>query len=90
MAEGQQVREISVRIPADQPHPPPIVANACLVNHTGQTFILDFGFADPLLLVGLPPQSDIAIDATHVGRIVIARDIAVKLRDQLSTLLGEP
>ena len=87
MAETERAREISVRIAPSQP-PPAIAANVCLVNHTGQTFVLDFGFADPLLIVSLPPQGDAVIEATHVGRIVIAQDLAVKLRDQLISILG--
>jgi hypothetical protein len=88
MAETERAREISVRIAPSQPPPPAIAANVCLVNHTGQTFVLDFGFADPLLVVSLPPQGDAVIEATHVGRIVIAQDLAVKLRDQLISILG--
>ena len=54
----------------------------------GNSDVLDFGFADLLLIVSLPPQGDAVVEATHVGRIVIAQDLAVKLRDQLISILG--
>lgn len=90
MAEAEQPREVFINIPPSQSAPPPIVANVCLVNHTGQTFVLDFGFADPLVIVTTPPGEGVVIPALHVGRIVIAQDIALKLRDQLITILGAP
>jgi hypothetical protein len=89
MAEGERPREISIGIPPSESPPAAIAANVCLVNHTGQTFVLDFGFLDPLLLAGPPPEGDAVIPAAHVGRIVIAQDIAMKLRDQLIRMLGE-
>jgi hypothetical protein len=90
MAEVEQHREISINIPPNQPHPSPIAANVCLVNHTGQTFVLDFGFVDPLIIMNTPTEEQVIIPAAHVGRVVIAQDIAVKLRDQLIRILGAP
>jgi hypothetical protein len=90
MAEPEETREISISIPPSQANLPPIAANVCLVNHTGQTFVLDFGFADPLLVATTPLGEGVTIPAIHVGRIVIAQDIAAKLRDQLIRLLGTP
>jgi hypothetical protein len=90
MAEAEESREISINIPPSQSPLPPIAANVCLVNHTGQTFVLDFGFADPLLVANTPPTERVIIPAVHVGRIVIAQDLAVKLRDQLIRILGAP
>jgi hypothetical protein len=54
----------------------------------GLMFILDFGFLDPLVLAGLPPEEGKVMLAAHVGRVVLTEDIAMKLRDQLSKLLG--
>jgi len=54
----------------------------------GLMFILDFGFLDPLLLAGPPPEEGEVMLAAHVGRVVITEDIAMKLRDQLSKILG--
>jgi hypothetical protein len=90
MAEVEQSREISINIPPSQSALPPIAANVCLVNHTGQTFVLDFGFADPLVIATTPPEEGVVIAAVHVGRIVIAQDIALKLRDQLIRILEAP
>jgi hypothetical protein len=90
MAGPERPREISIGIPPSQTPPPAIAANVCLVNHTGQTFVLDFGFLDPLLLAGSAPEGDAVIPAAHVGRIVIAQDVAIKLRDQLIRILGVP
>jgi hypothetical protein len=90
MAEAEQSREVSINIPPSQSALPPIAANVCLVNHTGQTFVLDFGFADPLVMATTPLGEGVVIPALHVGRIVIAQDIALKLRDQLITILGAP
>ena len=50
MAEAEQSREVSINIPPNQSALPLTAANVCLVNHTGQTFVLDFGFADPLVI----------------------------------------
>jgi len=90
MAEAEQSREVSINIPPNQSALPPIAANVCLVKHTGQTFVLDFGFADPLVIAITLPGEGVVIAALHVGRIVIAQDIALKLRDQLITVRGAP
>jgi hypothetical protein len=42
MAEAERRQEIQVGIPPSQSPPPAIAANVCLVNHLGQTFVLDF------------------------------------------------
>ena len=88
MAEAEQSREISITMRPSQPPLPPTAANAVLVNHTGLTYALDFGFADPLVIATTPPGEGVL--AIHVGRIVIAQDIALKLRDQLMRILGAP
>jgi hypothetical protein len=88
MADAEQSREISITIRPTQPPSAPIAANAVLVNHTGLTYILDFGFADPLVIANTPTGEVVA--ATHIGRIVIAQDVALKLRDQLIKILGAP
>ena len=90
MAEAEQQRVINIIIPPSQTPLPPIAANACLVNHTGKTFILDFGFADPLIVAARTPEEGNTVSALHVGRIVIAEDVAEKLRDQLVRILGAP
>jgi len=89
MAEAERPREIQVGIPPSQPPPPALAANICLVNHVGQLFVLDFGFLDPLVLATQLPEQQTPIHAAHIGRIVIARDIAIQLRDQLNRALGE-
>ena len=48
MAEAEPTREIQATIRPSESSLPAIVANLCLVNHLDQTFVLDFGFADPL------------------------------------------
>jgi hypothetical protein len=88
MADAEQSREISITIRPNQPPLPSIAANAALVNHTGLIYVLDFGFADPLIIATTPPGE--VVQAAHVGRIVIAQDIAIKLRDQLNRTLGAP
>jgi hypothetical protein len=88
MAESAQPREVSITLRPSEPPLPPIAANAVLVHHTGLTYILDFGFADPLVIAATPPGE--VILAAHVGRIVMAQDIALKLRDQLISILGAP
>lgn len=88
MPEAESPREISIGIPPSQSPPPAIAANICLVNRMGLMFILDFGFLDPLLLAGPPPEEGEVMLAAHVGRVVITEDIAMKLRDQLSKILG--
>jgi hypothetical protein len=90
MAEAEQQRVINITIPPSQTPLPPIAANACLINHTGQTFVLDFGFADPLVIAAHRQEEGNTVAALHVGRIVIARDVAEKLRDQLARILGAP
>jgi hypothetical protein len=88
MPEADRPREISIGIPPSDSPPPAIAANVCLVNHMGQMFILDFGFLDPLLLAGMTAEEGKVMLAAHVGRIVLTEEIARKLRDQLSLLLG--
>jgi hypothetical protein len=88
MHDAEESREIAINIPPSQPPLPPTAANVCIVNNTGQTFVLDFGFADPLVIATTPPREGLIISAIHVGRIVIAQDLAVKLRDQLVRILG--
>jgi hypothetical protein len=90
MPEAEGRRDISIGIPPSQSPPHPIAANACLVNRIGLTFILDFGFLDPLILADLPANEGGVAPAAHVGRVVIAEDIAIKLRDQLNRLIGAP
>jgi hypothetical protein len=89
MAEAERPREIPVGIPFSQSPPSPIAANVVVVNKLGQTFILDFGFLDPLFLATHPPQVGETALAAHVGRIVIAEDLAGRLRDEISRILGE-
>jgi hypothetical protein len=88
MADAEQSREISITIRPNQPPLPSTAANAVLVNHRGLTYVLDFGFADPLIIATTPPGE--AVQAAHIGRIVLAQDIALKLRDQLVRTLGAP
>jgi hypothetical protein len=88
MPEAERPREISIGIPPSDSPPPAIAANVCLVNRMGLMFILDFGFLDPLALAGPPPEEGKVMLAAHVGRVVLTEDIAMKLRDQLSKLLG--
>jgi hypothetical protein len=90
MPEAEESREIAINLSPTLPALPPTAANVCIVNNTGQTFILDFGFADPLVIATTPPREGLIISAVHVGRIVIAQDLAVKLRDQLIRILGGP
>ncbi len=85
MAEAEPTRQIQVTIRPNESSPPPIVANVCLVNRLGEIFVLDFGFADPLVLV---TSQESTIQAAHVGKIVIARDAAIKIRDELNRILG--
>ena len=87
-AESTQTREVSVTWRPSQPPLPATAANAVIVNHTGLTYVLDFGFADPLV-ISTTPAGEVIV-AAHVGRIVIAQDIALKLRDQLIRILGAP
>jgi hypothetical protein len=88
MADAEESREISITIRPNQPPLPSTAANAVFVNHTGLTYVLDFGFADPLIIATTPTGE--AIQAAHIGRIIIAEDIALKLRDQLIRILGAP
>jgi hypothetical protein len=88
MAESAQPREVAITLRPSQCPLPATAANAVLVNHTGLTYVLDFGFADPLVIATTSPGE--VITAAHVGRIVIAQDIAIKLRDQLIAILGAP
>jgi hypothetical protein len=81
MPEAERPREISIGIPPSDSPPPAIAANVCLVNRMGLMFILDFGFLDPLVLAGPPPEQGKVMLAAHVGRIVLTEDIAIELRD---------
>jgi hypothetical protein len=89
MAEAEPPPAVQVGIPFSQSPPTPIAANVVVVNKLGQTFILDFGFLDPLLLATHPPQAGETAHAAHVGRIVIAEDLGRRLRDEISRILGE-
>jgi hypothetical protein len=88
MAEAEPLRMVQISLPPSDSPPPAVAANACIVNKLGQTVILDFGFADPLATVASP--EGISIRAIHVARTVIAEDIAIRLRDDLNRVLGNP
>jgi hypothetical protein len=83
---AEQPREIQVQLPTGFPPHPATYASLCIVNRVGQTIFLDFGYIDPLTIGAV--QSGTPLRAAHVGRVVMAEDAAIKLRDDLNRLLG--
>ncbi len=83
---AEQPREIQVQLPLSFPPPPATYANICMVNRLGQTIFFDFGSIDPLQLATI--QAGTPVRAVHVGRVVMAEDAAMKLRDDLNRVLG--
>jgi hypothetical protein len=84
MAEHPQ--DLQVQLTPSVPPSSGIYANACLINRIGQSLFLDFALLDPLVLA--TRQANSPVTATHVGRIIMTEDAAVKLRDTLNQILG--
>jgi len=83
---AEQPQDLQVQLAPMVPPPLAIYSNVCLINRIGQSIFLDFGFLDPLALA--TRQAGTPIAANHVGRIIMAEDAAVKLRDTLNQILG--
>ena len=66
----------------------PSYSNAVLVNNLGEgTFILDFGFFDPLSTRD-SPNLDITFDVEPVTRVLLTQNTAMQLLSSLSSALN--
>jgi hypothetical protein len=66
----------------------PSYSNAVLVNNLGEgTFIIDFGFFDPLSTRD-SPNLDITFDVEPVTRVLLTQNTAMQLLSSLSSALN--
>jgi len=63
-----------------------VYSNVCFLNKIGQSVFFDFANVDPLIIA--TRQAGAPVTANHVGRIVMAEDAAIKLRNALNQILG--
>ena len=83
---AEQPQDFQVQLTPTLPPSSAIFSNVCFVNRIGQSVFLDFASIDPLALAARQPEN--TITASHVGRIVMAEDAAIKLRNTLNQILG--
>lgn len=85
--EGSELQQIKLSFPYKKGNLPSY-SNAALVNSLGEgTFIIDFGFFDPLSTRD-SPNPDTAFDVEPVTRVLLTRKIAMQLLSSLSSALS--
>ncbi len=80
-----QPQQVQVQLPPTFPPPSAAYSSGCIVNRIGQSIFFDLFYIDPLTLTTI--QSGTPVRGAHVGRIVMAEDAAINLRDYLIQLL---
>ena len=83
---AEQPQGFQVELAPTVPPPSATYASLCIVNRIGQTIFLDFAYLDPLVIA--TRQAGTPVRAAHVGRMIMAEDAAIKLRDALNQIFG--
>jgi len=85
--EGSELQQINLSFPYKKGNLPSY-SNAVLVNNLGEgTFIIDFGFFDPLSTRD-SPNLDTTFDVEPVTRVLVTRKTAMQLLSSLSSALS--